>query len=773
MTDGPGSGHRSLVRFSAGTAMLALAATLAPGAARAQGVDAPVATKGPTPAPAAAPAPPVDEGLGERGFYMETDLLIRDGASKTVTARGGVEARYQGRTLRADEVVYDSTNGVVTARGHVQIINSDGTAQFADEMVLDEDLRAGIAKGFSTRLGGNAKIAAASAVRRSENVTELNKVIYTPCPICAEDGSPKEPSWSIHADKVIQDRTRQIVYYKNAVIEMFGIPVLYAPVFWHADPQAERQSGLLVPKLSFARRRGLSYEQPYLQVISPSQDLIISPQINTNVNPFLNLDWRKRFYSGYAEARFGYTYETDLTSNGDRLGDRTSRSYILADGKFDINAKWKWGFTAERTSDDLIFDKYDVGNVFEQRGLIGADDHRLISQVYTTRQDQRSYLSISAISVQGLRPSDNDRTFPTIAPLVEARWEPSTPVLGGRLRISGSAVVLGREQSPTVAADPGIDSRRATAEANWRSTVTYSNGLRLSPFADVRADLYSVSDLNPALGSDATVGRAQGVVGVDISYPLIRRDGERTMVIEPLAQVAISPNTHPNPRVPNEDSTTFEFDETNLFRTDKFPGYDLYEGGQRLNVGVRTSVFYDDGRGGSLLVGRSYRSKPDPMFPARSGLQERQSDWVVAAEVTPIKSLTVFSRARVDSNSTSVRRIEAGADIDLKRVTGYVRYLRDNQDPTGVKREDIDFAGQVLLTKHWGVTLYGVRDVQADVWRRRDFGVFYADDCLRVDVYYQHSETFNRTLGPSDQLSIRLTLATLGDTGYSDPRRGY
>jgi LPS-assembly protein len=750
--------------------MLALTAVLAPAMARAQSEPAPKAAS----AAPAAPTPLVDEGLGERGFYMETDLLIRDGVSKTVTARGNVEARYQGRTLRAEEVDYDTASGIVTARGHVQIINSDGTAQFADEMVLDEDLRAGIAKGFSTRLAGNAKIAAATAVRKSETVTELNKVIYTPCPICADDGSPKTPSWSIRADTVIQDRTKQIVYYKNAVIEMFGIPVLYAPVFWHADPQADRKSGLLAPTLSASKRRGFSYEQPYLQVISPSQDVIISPQVNTNVNPFLNLAWRKRFYSGTVEARVGYTYESELTSDGDRVGNRSSRSYILASGKFDINANWKWGFTAERTSDDLIFDKYDIGNVFEQRGLVGTDDHRLISQVYTTRQDSRSYLALSAINVQGLRASDNDRTFPTIAPLVEARWEPESPILGGRLRLSGSAVVLNRKQDTVIATDPGIDSRRATAEANWRTTLTFSSGLRVSPFADVRGDVFNVSDLNiPGTGSSASIGRAQGVVGADVSYPLIRVDGPRTVIIEPLAQLAISPKTHPDARIPNEDSITFELDETNLFRTDKFPGFDLYEGGERLNVGVRTTVFYEDGRGASLLVGRSYRSRPDLMFPARSGLQGRESDWVVAGDVTPIKGLTMFSRARVDTDSNSIHRIEAGADVDLKRIGGYIRYLRDDQDPTGIKREDVDFAGQVLVTKHWGFTLYGVHDIRADVWRKRNVGVVYQDDCLRMELVYEHGETFNRTLGPSDSVILRLKLATLGDTGYSEPGHGY
>src|SRR5690606_29468222 len=104
---------------------------------------------------------------------------------------------------------------------------------------------------------------------------------------------------------------------------------------------------------------GLSYEQPYLWAISPSQDLIISPQINQRVNPFLNLEWRKRFWSGEIEARGGYTYErlfgdADLNRDGVisdseenvRYGDPGSQSYILAEGRFRVGQDWRWGFTA-------------------------------------------------------------------------------------------------------------------------------------------------------------------------------------------------------------------------------------------------------------------------------------------------------------------------------------------------------------------------------------------------------------------------------------------
>src|SRR5690606_10233908 len=151
------------------------------------------------------------------------------------------------------------------------------------------------------------------------------------------------------------------------------------------------------------------------------------------------------------------------------------------------------------------------------------------------------------------------------------------------------------------------------------------------------------------------------------------------------AQIAISPDVDQivighdadGPIYFNEDSLALQFDETNLFRANKFPGFDLYEDGLRLNAGVRATLLKDDGRGASVMVGRSFRDEPDRVLPSRSGLRERASDWVVAAEATPIHGVELFSRARLDSDDGSLRRLEAGADVNLTRAQGFVRYLRD------------------------------------------------------------------------------------------------
>jgi LPS-assembly protein len=715
------------------------------------------------PKPPAAPAP--DDGLGADGFYLEADSLLQDQQNHHVTASGEVEARYKGRVVRADTLEYDTQTGQVIATGHVRIVQANGATQFADRITLDKEMGEGVAIGFSTRMGENVKIAAARTERQNADVTVFEKVIYTPCEVCQT--GHRRPTWSIRARRVVENKAKKTLYFQHAVIQVAGVSVLYFPTLPAPDPTADRKSGFLVPNVTVSGDRGFSWEQPYYQVISSSQDITITPQINARVNPFLITDYRARFFSGLLDVRAGYTYDQNFTSGGDRFGPATSRSFILGSGEFRINDVWSWGFTAERTSDPLIFDKYSIPDVFVDRGLYTADDRRLISQLDAVRQDDNSYLSVAAISVQGLRTTDIQSTIPTVAPLIEGRWEAPDPILGGRLRVVGSAVVLTQQQSEANTAvagqplEPGIDSRRATVSADWQTSLTFSNGLRVQPFMDARGDLYNVSN-TPGVTGNATIPRGFGVLGATISYPLIKQETGVTYILEPLAQVAVA-NLEPyDPRIPDLDSTDFELDPTNLFEVNRSPGYDIFEGGQSITVGGRGSIILDDGRTASFIFGQRFSAESDPSVPAYSGLQSARSDYVLGGDVTPIDGMRLFANLRLSASDFSLTRLETGVSFKMPNVDGYVAYLQEPVAPNGLPLSSLDVHGDAFFTRHWGVTSYAI--VDGGTWRQTEFGLVYRDDCIRVEVIYRHNETFNGTLGPTTSVVLRLSLATIGGT---------
>lgn len=797
-------------RLLAGAALLACA----PLPALAQTAPAPPA---PTPA---RPAPPVsDDGLGPDAVYIEADQAGREGDIITATGeRERVYARFQGHTLRGRAVTYDVAQGIGTADGEVELIDPDGNAVFASHLELDPDVQVGVAVDFATRTVNGASLMAATAVRRSENVNELNYALFTPCPICDEEGNPKTPSLYIQAEKVVQDEELRAILYRNAVFKVGGVPVFWTPFFAHPDPTVERASGLLVPIINYDDGRGLSIETPYLHVVSPSEDWLFSPQFNTRVLPFLNLQWRRRFETGTIVARGGYTYarnfgDFDLDGDGSAesnvdFGDRTSRSYILAHGRFDPDGPWRWGFTAERTSDKTLFDRYDVVDPYQDNGLYYGDDRRLISQLYAERQTARSYLSVAAFSIQSLRVAqfndvtpalnvfESDGSLPLVAPLIDARWEPQGEVLGGRLRLRGSAVSLYRDDyfgSPVLRPEltppgstlglPGVDSRRVTGQLDWRRTLISPAGVRYEPFIDVRGDIYSVADLPPVLGlADETITRGRATLGLDVSYPLIRRlsDGA-DLIVEPLGQVSVSTDPDLDPRIPIEDAQTLELDESSLFRIDRFPGYDLMEGGLRVTAGVRTTLRWAEGRRASLFVGRSLRDGeenafriPIPDRPANlydpTGLAAQTSDWVVQGSFEPSDRIRGWGHATLDG-SGDIRRAELAVDGRWgRRNLATASYTVDRSNPlAGPLNRNYEFvqlAGQQFVTDNWGLAVAGIADLERDLITRSEVGVVFDDDCFRIEVGWRRDNTRVRPTGPSEGVYVRLNLATFGGSGY-------
>jgi LPS-assembly protein len=816
-----GTGLRT--RLLAGAALIVCAPWLA-GQAAAQTTPAPASRPAAATADSQAPGP---DGLPSNAVYIQAERATQ--ANDVITASGTVErvfARFQGHTLRAGEVTYDLKRGVGGADRQVELASPAGDVVYASHIELDSDLKAGAAVDFATRMSNGASLMAATAVRRSEHVNELNYALFTPCEICDAEGNPKTPSIAIKAEKVVQDEELRAILFRNATFVVGGVPLFWLPVFAVPDPTVDRASGLLVPIISYDEGRGLSVEAPYLHVVSPSEDWIFSPQINTRVAPFLNLQWRRRFADGMVVARAGYTYaqnfgDFDLDGDGSTesnvdFGDRTSRSYILASGRFDPAGPWRWGFTAERTSDKNLFDRYDVRDPYQDNGLYYGDQRRLISQLYAERQTERSYLSIATFSIQSLRldPAyadtdfrdpdgykvfEDDKTLPLVAPLIDGRWEPAEAILGGRLRLKLSAVSLSRNAyvgSPVlrpevIPAGPtdgfgGVDSRRITLQSEWRRAFVTASGIRFEPYLDGRFDAYSVSDLPPMPGSESEniITRGRATAGVDVSYPLIKRiSATSDLIIEPLVQLSVSNKADLDPRIPIEDTQTFELDESSLFRTDRLPGYDFYEGGSRFTAGARATLRWDDIRKASLFIGRSMRSDEEDAFltpipddPTQtklydpSGLASQTSDWVVQASFSPTDRFRGWGHATVDG-SGDIRRAEAAVDGTWgRRNVATVSYIVDRSNPlSGDKNRNYEFIqlqGQQFVYGNWGVAVTGIADLEQNLITRSEVGLLFDDDCFRFELGFRQDNTRVRPSGPSEGVYVRLNLATFGGTGY-------
>ena len=135
---------------------------------------------------------------------MTADTVVYDTQREIVTATGDVEISTGQRRLLADEVRYDQRTGKVFAIGNVVLIEPSGDALFGDEVELDDEFREGFATGVGILLEDDSRIAATQATRREGNRIELDRAVYSPCPLC--DDGKGSPLWQIKARRVIWDQ---------------------------------------------------------------------------------------------------------------------------------------------------------------------------------------------------------------------------------------------------------------------------------------------------------------------------------------------------------------------------------------------------------------------------------------------------------------------------------------------------------------------------------------------------------------------------------------
>ncbi|PHS28731.1 MAG: hypothetical protein COA84_00640 [Robiginitomaculum sp.] len=724
---------------------------------------------------------------------LEADELIDDAQNNRYIARGNVEAHFDGRILTADTLYYYPETKRIHAIGSVVIVDTGGKVEFAEEMELTDNLSSAVALAFFARLANNATIGATQATHSKDGKRNtLTKAFYTACKACAgKDGSHK-PTWRLRARKVVQNQETKMINYRDAVLEVKGIPVFYSPFFSHPDPEAGRRSGLLFPQVRQSGKYGFSYEQPYYQVLGPYADATLTPRVFTKLNPLILGEYRRNFHTGQIRTNGSLTYEQDFDGQGTTFGKQKFRGHIFAEGKFKLSDTWVWGFGAAGVTDDLFLRRYDIQGENTTRGIYRTNSLRLNNQIYAQGQSEQFFAQAGILRFQGLRAGDVDDQFPIVGPLFDMRRKVKDPVFDGTLMLRANTVTLTRID--------GTDSRRASVSVDWSRRLVSKSGMILRPFAQGRTDLYQVHnpDFFADLGSNnRSIARALGVVGADFRWPFFRPGRNVSWTIEPLLQLAASPNgdgvgtynsfttdssgnvvATQRSIIPNEDSIAVEFDGSSLFSTNRFSGFDRWEGGVRANVGGRIAGRWGKNGEVSLLAGQTFRTRVNTDFTLASGLREKTSDYVSTFSISPGPILKLRTHARFDKNDFSVRRVESDVTVSLRKdqmgplgkvlhsfnaSVGYLNF--DDAIASGRPREEVRGRATVGLTEHWSVMGSATRNLASKRATGINLGIIYKDNCSSLEITYRNNNTTDRTLTPNASIGIRFTLVTLGSFG--------
>jgi LPS-assembly protein len=726
-------------------------------------------------------------------LHLQADELVYDSDNSRVIAKGNVEIQYENNNLTADEVVYDQAANTLSAQGNVVLRDANGNVVRAERYTLTDDFRDGFVQSLSVVAVDDSRISAEQGIRRDGNVTEFKNAKFTPC---RTDGT-QPPLWCIAASTVTHDQAAQTISYQDAQFEMFGVPIFGLPYFEHPDPTVKRKSGFLAPDIGQSGDLGFFTEIPYYFALSPSYDFTFHPRYMSGQGILWMGDWRQRFASGqYSIKLAGIDQDgSDLDVSADKQRDLDGfRGSLETKGEFSLASWWRYGWDVTLETDDTFRRFYKLDSIL-------LTDR--INKVYFTGLSERNYLSTNLYQFGGLLLDDTAQSESRVHPVIDYRYVVDTPVVGGELSVAGNALSLSRSDG-LGSADQ--EMTRGSLEVNWRRRLTDQLGITYTPFGELRGDFLQVNNYRDAeTGGDIdndVIGRGLAAGGVTVAYPWIATTPGASHIIEPIAQIITRTANVDQGEFPVEDAKSLVFDDTNLFDTNKFSGWDRLETGTRANVGIQYTFQPWTGGHARVLAGQSYHISGDnpfanrsincipagggppveviapgvddncnPVFSPDSGLETGASDYVLGAYIAPTDNFRVISQSRFDDETFALKREDAAISVNYGplALTGVYTYTLADPEFGGGSEQDVTALMGLRLTDFWSV-LGGLRyDISESEFITNTASLRYQDDCFMLSVTYDeyHITDPTRDIEPDQTVMLRLEYKYLGGFNYS------
>jgi LPS-assembly protein len=707
-----------------------------------------------------APVPSTAAVKPDQIVDFSADTVAYDGDADVVTASGEVRMNREGNYLAADQVVWNRKSGEVRAIGNVVVLTPQGDKLVGDNVVLTDTLQDGTVENLLVVLEGGGRIAARRGTRKGE-ITTLENAIYSPCPVTADTGCPKRPSWAITAARVVNDSPHNRVRFEGGRFQLFGVTVPLLPIFNIAQGTSGA-TGWLVPDFSLSTKKGFEIAQPYHWQMGPNRDLTLTPHIYTGVLPAIEAKYREINSIGAFQLGGFLTYGTIENVNPEATStDEGFRAYFEANGKAQLDPYWSITSSIRVASDKTVTRRYDI-----------SSDDRLRSFVDAERITPDSYISIAGWAFQGLRSDDNQKQIPIALPAIDARFRMDS-IIGGKLELQANSLSIIRID--------GQDTQRAFASAEWdlRRLTPWGQEVTLTAYG--RGDVYHTDDAESTAvpiyrGVDGWHARVIGALAADVQWPFVGPLFGGTQRLVPRVQLVLTPPTA-NLDIPNEDARSVDLEDSNLFSLNRFPGYDRWEDRSRVTYGVDWSL-ERPGLSVENTIGQSYRLTTAPgIFPDGTGLTGRISDIVGRTRVRFGRLIDVTDRYRLDKDTFAVRRNEVDLTVGTQQTYAQIGYLRLNRniDPTIEDlrdKEELRVAARVLFSRYWsifGATVIDLTDKREDPLSLADgfqpvrsrLGIQYEDDCLQVGVTWRRDYEQIGTFRKGSTFSIHLALKGL------------
>ena len=577
----------------------------------------------------------------------------------------------------------------------------------------------------------------ANTLHLKKDNSSFKKGVFTLCNYREKD---KCPPWEIRASEIRHSNKKKTVYYDNAVVKVYNIPILYIPKLSHPDPSVERRSGFLPPLLTNTKNLGSGISIPYFFDVSNDKNFTLSTRIFSKEHPLFIGDYHQAFKDSSLLTNFGYTQGYKKSSTTKKTGEKSHFfAKYVKNFSFTRNSKNTLNLTLQDVSNDKYLKLYKI-----KSNLVDYNNDTLENSLNFTHEDDDIFFGLNASVYETLKDNYNDK-YEFILPEITFDKNLFSSNNFGNLDLQTNFKIN------------NYDTNKITNflinDFNWSSNeLNFKNGIKSKLIGHFKNINYEVTNEN--LYKKDPTNELHGALGYLSEINLQKKNNDILHLFTPKMLLRYSPGEM------RKESSGSRLNPTKAFEIERIDNMNNFEKGLSATIGFDYKINKND-KNFDFSLAQIINEKENKKMSSKTSLDEKLSDLVGSAHFDINDKLNLNYKFALDQNFSDFNYNELGTKISLNYLDIDFTYLEENNHIGNQKYFKSKF--DIAQTEKGLFSFETKRNLISNSAEFYNLSYEYINDCLRAGLVYRREFYNDSELEPENSLMFKITLTPFGN----------
>ena len=574
-----------------------------------------------------------------------------------------------------------------------------------------------------------------------EKKTIVKKGIFTSCKLTDDC-----PPWSIKSEEIIHDKVKRDMIYKNAILKIYDVPVLYFPKFFHPDPSVERRTGFLQPQFNRSKVLGSSVYVPYFKTLGINKDYTFKPTIFED-KYILQNEFRSKTENSSLISDFSFL--NGYKSSVDNEKKNINHFFLNYEKNLEIDEYLESILDAsiQRVNNDTYL-KVFQNNLFPTP-VIPKNQSLMESYVNLNLEKEDSSFSTKIQVFESLGTKHSDR-YQYVLP---------SYIFTKNLNISNVDGIINLKSTGSNRLRNTNNLKTAVVnDLKFKSLDYYSGKGFKNNFSIYFKNLNAVGKNDLVYDSSPTID-AMSIFEVGSSFPLLKEDLENKQILTPKVSFRLNPGNDKR----NSTATNI-VDAHNAFEINRLGISDSFEAGKSITMGLdyKFDIKNEISSKNKYLefkLATVFRDKVEDKIPEVSTLDKKGSNIFGSIDNQIFENLNLSYDFSLDNDLETIESHLINTEISINNFITEFHFVEQRKDLGSAHILKSKFSYNVDENNLFSFSTR--RNKAINLTEYYDLSYEYKNDCLTAGIKYNKTFYQDNDLKPTENLFFTITLIPL------------